>query len=123
MRGDSYRGCSQFAHAGWQYPSGQTFINRGQALTVAASGIRPDPSKTVTFGFYNPSGVLVKSVTYSGGNGNCVMNQQLVYIDPALFTTPGLYKVYATYYDGNSNAQLVKDWIGTLGQQVQLDVR
>jgi hypothetical protein len=118
-----YHGCSEFAHAWWQYPGTQTFINRGQSLPVSAAGIRPDSTKTVTFDFYNPLGVLVKTMTYTGGNGNCVMNQQLIPIDTTAFPTPGLYKVYATYWDGNSNAKIVKDWIGTLGQQATLDVR
>jgi hypothetical protein len=120
--GGVYRGCSQFAHAYWDYPSGQTYINRGQNLNVSAAGIRPDGS-TITFKFYSPSGSLILTKSYAGGNGSCVMNTQLVNIDPAIFTTAGLYKVLATYNDGNSNAQIVDDWIGTGGNQVLLDVR
>jgi hypothetical protein len=117
------RGCSQFAHAWWDYPAGQTFVNRGQSITVGAAGIRPDSAYTVTLNITDPNGNVVLLRTFSGGNGNCVMNQQPVLIDPSAFVAPGLYKVLATYYDGNSNAQIVNDWIGTGGQQVLLDVR
>ncbi len=51
------------------------------------------------------------------------MNQHTFTIDPGVFANPGLYKILATYNDGNSKAQIKDDWIGTLGQQVLLDVR
>lgn len=117
------RDCTQYAHAFWVYPAGQTFVNRGQGLTVAAAGIRPSPSATVTFTFKDPNGNTVLVRTFPGGNGNCVMNQQVVLIDPAVFVTPGAYKVFATYSDGNSNAVIQDDFLGTQGQQVALTVR
>lgn len=116
------RGCLQFAHAFFDYPTGQNFVNRGQNITLAAAGIRPD-SSLVTFFFYKPNGDFLTSVQYPGGNGNCVMNQQPFYINPAIFTETGMYKILATYNDGNSDAQIVNDWIGTQGQQTLLDVR
>jgi hypothetical protein len=116
------RGCLQFAHAFFDYPTGQNFVNRGQNITLAAAGIRPD-SSLVTFFFYKPNGNFLTSVQYPGGNGNCVMNQQPFYINPAIFTEAGMYKILATYNDGNSDAQIVNDWIGTQGQQILLDVR
>jgi hypothetical protein len=119
----TYRGCSQFAHAWWDYPPGQNFVYRGQSITLAASGIRPSLFLTVTFIFKDPNGNVVDSITYPGGTSNCVMNQQSFVISSSKFVTPGLYKVFATYWDGNSDAQIVNDWIGTQGQQVSLDVR
>ena len=89
---------------------------------MAAAGIRKD-SSTITFYFYNPNGNLILTKPFAGGNDSCVMNAQQVYIDPAVFVNPGLYKVLATYNDGNSTAQIVNDWIGTGGNQVLLDVR
>jgi hypothetical protein len=108
------RDCNQYAHAFFSYPAGQTFINRGQALTVAAAGIRPDTGQTVTFTFKNGAGTTVLTSVFGGGNGNCVMNQQAVLIDSGHFTAPGLYAVSATYSDGNSNAVIRNDAIGTL---------
>jgi hypothetical protein len=116
-------GCAQFAHAFWQYPAGQISINRGQFLTVAAAGIRPDSSLPVTFVWKDPGGNTVLTRSFFGANGNCVLNQQTIWIDPGVFRSPGLYKVYATYSDGNSSALIANDWIGTGGQQVALDVR
>jgi hypothetical protein len=122
MKWNTDQGCSQFAHAWFVYPTGQNFVNRGQSITLAAAGIRPD-SSTITFYFYDPDGNLVTNVQYPGGNGACVMNQQSFTINPSVFVNAGLYKILATYNDGNSTAQIVNDWIGTNGQQVTLDVR
>jgi len=108
------RDCNQYAHAWWVYPAGQTFINRGQSLIVAAAGIRPDTTQTVTFTFKNAAGTTVLTRTFSGGNGNCVMNQQTVVIDSISFSAPGLYQVTATYSDGNSNAVITNDPIGSI---------
>jgi hypothetical protein len=108
------RDCGQYAHAWWNYPPAQAFINRGQYLTVAAAGIRPDSSQTVTFTFKNAGGSTVLTRAFPGGNGNCVMNQQAVFIDPVYFSAPGLYKVYSTYSDGNSNAVIRDDAIGSI---------
>src|SRR5215831_312185 len=104
------RGCDQFGHAFFQYPGGQNFVAPGQSLLLAAAGIRPD-SSTITFSFVDASGNTVTSVQYPGGNGNCVMNQQEFFISPSTFPT-GQYKVLATYNDGNSDVQIVNDWIG-----------
>ena len=114
--------CAQFAHAWWDYPSGQNFVNRGQSITVAAAGIRPAIGFPIVFVFKDQNGNAVLAQAYGGGNGNCVFNAQSIQISSGVFS-PGLYKVYATYYDGNSTIQIIDDWIGTLGQQVVLDVR
>jgi hypothetical protein len=116
-------GCSQFAHAWFDYPPGQTFVSRGQNITLSAAGIWPNSLLPVIFDFYDPNGIKIDSISYSGGNGNCVMNQQLYTVSASKFLSPGLYKILATYYDGNSSARIVNDWIGTGGQQVLLDVR
>jgi len=92
-------------------------------VTVAAAGIRAQAGLPVTFVFRDPAGNTVLTRTFFGANGNCVLNQQSIYIDPGVFVAPGLYKVYAAYYDGNSSALIKDDWIGTLGLQVVLDVR
>jgi hypothetical protein len=108
------RDCSQYAHAFWSYPPAQSFVNRGQSLTVAAAGIRPDTTKTVTFIFKNAAGTTVYSRSYAGGAGNCVMNQQSLPIDPLYFTAAGTYQVFASYSDGNSNAVISNDPIGSV---------
>lgn len=110
--GGTDRGCGDYAHAFYNYPAGQTFINRGQSLLLAAAGVRP--SARVTFRFVRSTdSVQVTSYTSQNANGNCVMNQELLTISSGIFT-PGLYKVYADYGDGNSNAAIADDPIGTL---------
>jgi hypothetical protein len=117
------RGCNQYAHAFFDYPPGQTFVKRGQSITVAAAGVRPSSSASVTYTFKAPGGNTVLTQSFPGGNNNCVMNQQQVYIDPTRFVAPGSYRVFATYSDGNSKAVIQNDFIGTGGQQTTLEVR
>lgn len=110
--------CSQYAHAWWEYPVGQTFLNSGQSLTFAAAGIKNNGSP-VTFRFYNSINTLVLVLNFTGGNGACVMNA----IQNPVNLAPGFYKVRASYFDGNSNAYIVDDWVGPQGQQVFLEIR
>lgn len=109
------RNCQQYSHAWFVYPAGQTFIYRGQYLTVAAAGVRPpDFFSVATFRFKNASGVEVATYTTARSNSNCVINQELFYVNPSTFA-PGLYQVFAQYYDGNAEDLFIgNDPIGTL---------
>jgi hypothetical protein len=114
-RDDAGNQCSTFGSAWFQYPSGQNFINRGQNLLVAGTGIRP-PSffAVITFRFKNSSGVEVATYQTQRSQSNCVVNQENVFINPAVFA-PGLYTVTAEYYDGTAPDLFIKgDPIGTL---------
>jgi hypothetical protein len=115
LRDDSANQCSTFGSAWFNYPAGQTFINRGQWLVVAGTGIRP-PSffAVITFRFKNASGVEVATYQTQRSQSNCVVNQENFFIDPAKFS-PGLYSVTADYYDGTAVELFIKhDPIGTL---------
>jgi hypothetical protein len=107
--------CNQYSHAWFVYPFGQTFINRGQYLTVAGAGIRPPEFfSVITFRFRNQSGAEVATYTTQRTNSNCVVNQESFYVNPATFA-PGLYTVYAQYYDGNApETYISNDLVGTL---------
>ncbi|MGB7922689.1 MAG: hypothetical protein WCF57_05535 [Pyrinomonadaceae bacterium] len=109
------RGCSQYSHAWFNYPAGQNFVFRGQSIIVAAAGVRP-PSffSVVTYRFKNSAGVEVASFTSQRSLSNCVVNQQSFPISFSAFA-PGLYQVFAQYYDGNSFDLFIQnDLIGTL---------
>ncbi len=112
--------CSQYAHAWWDYPSGQNYVNRGQSISLSAAGVKN--GNTVTFTFKDSSGNTVL-IQQGLASSSCVMNSFSALITSTAFPNPGLYKVYATYSDGNSSATISDDWIGTGGQQVVLDVR
>jgi PKD repeat protein len=108
-------GCSQYSHAWFLYPSGQNFVYQGQSITVAGAGILP-PSffSVIRFNFRNSSGVEIASYQTQRSQSNCVVNQELAYINPSQFS-PGLYSVYANYYDGNTDVLYISnDPIGTL---------
>lgn len=110
--GGTYHDCGDYGHAFYNYPAGQTFINRGQSLTLAAAGVRK--SGAVIFRFKRASdGFQVATYTSPAANGSCVLNQQLFVISASQFA-PGLYNIFADYGDGNSNASIVDDPIGTI---------
>jgi hypothetical protein len=110
--------CSQYAHAWWEYPAGQTFLYSGQNLTFAAAGIKNNGSP-VTFRFYDSTDTLRLTLNFTGGNGACVMNA----VQTPVSLAPGFYKVRASYSDGNSTAFISNDWVGPQGQQVFLEIR
>ena len=109
------RGCSEYSHAWFNYPAGQNFVFRGQSIILAASGVRPpDFFSVATYRFRNSAGVDVATFTSQRSNSNCVINQQSFPISSTTFA-PGLYKVFAQYYDGNAFELFIQnDPIGTL---------
>ena len=106
------RGCSEFAHAFFLYLDGKSFVRQGDNILLAASGVRPNSPVTFTFRSVEDNR-LVASYTSLNANRNCVMNQEYILIDTIKFPV-GEYKVFAEYRDGNSNATISNDTLGTL---------
>ncbi len=104
--------CGDYGHAFFNYPAGQTFVNRGQSLLLAAAGMQP--STPTVFRFQRADGSTVASFTSQSANGNCVVNQQFFAINAAQFA-PGRYNLFADYFDGPSNGvRISNDPIGTI---------
>jgi len=106
------RGCGEFAHAFFLYLNGRSFVRHGDNILLAASGVRPNATVTFTFRSAEDDR-LVASYTSVNANRNCVMNQEYMLIDAIKFPA-GEYKVFAEYQDGNSNATIRSDALGTL---------
>ncbi len=106
------RGCSEYAHAFFLYLEDKPFVRHGDDILLAASGVRPNSSVTVTFKSIEDDRV-VAGYTSQNANRNCIMNQEYMVIDAIRFPA-GEYKVFAEYRDGNSNATISKDSLGTL---------
>jgi hypothetical protein len=113
FRVSSDRGCNDYGHAFYLYLGETGYLKQGEELLLAATGVRP--GSTVTFRLVREEDGSEAAVFRSRRvNNNCIMNQELLQIDPALFS-PGYYKVFADYQDGNtSNVFITGDLIGTI---------
>lgn len=59
-------------------------------------------------------GATVAAYTTDRSNSNCVITQESFYVSPSSFA-PGLFQVYAAYYDGNAEDLYIPDEVlGTL---------
>lgn len=111
IRFEGDRGCNDFSHAFFEYPAGQSFVNRGQSLLLAAAGTRP--STATTFRFKRMDGTQVAAFVSQSANGNCVVNQQLFPISAGQFA-PGRYNLLAEYFDGNTGVFISNDPIAVI---------
>jgi hypothetical protein len=103
------QGCNAYAHAWWAYPAGQTYVNRGQTLSLSADGIRNGTQ--VTFKFKR-NGVQVASFSLPGANG-CV-SPTTGYVIPSSLFTAGTYQVYATWADASADLVVPNAYVGDL---------
>ncbi|HJQ23845.1 MAG TPA: hypothetical protein VKA60_07995 [Blastocatellia bacterium] len=101
------RGCTGFSHAFMNYVDGGGAVRQGQPVLLAAANVRPNTSVTFRFLRTTDNQEVARFVSQPA-NRNCVMNQEYLLIDPALFT-PGTYQVKADYKDGNSDATITDD--------------
>jgi hypothetical protein len=101
------RGCSDFSHAFMNYLDDRGYVRPGDRVLLGAASVRPNA--TVTFRFLRAAdNQEVARYVSQPANRNCVMNQEYLLIDPAVFT-PGIYQVKADYKDGNSDATITDD--------------
>lgn len=103
------QGCNSYAHAWWTYPVGQTFVNRGQTLSLSADGIRNGTQ--VTFKFKR-NGALITSYSLPGAVG-CVSPTAGYVVSASVFTA-GTYQVYATWADASADLVVSDALVGNL---------
>ncbi len=112
FRSATDRGCNEHSHAFFNYLTGKNFVRHGQSILLAASGVRP--SAAVTFRFRRAStGLEVAAYATRTANRNCIVNQEEFPVDEATFPK-GDYDIFADYSDGNSDAFISEDPIGTI---------
>lgn len=112
LRKATDRGCNEHSHAFFLYLNGRDYVRPGESILLAASGVRPN--RFVIFRFKrSDNGAEVAVYQSLSANRNCIMNQELFVIDPTRFP-PGDYKIFADYDDGNSDATIFNDSLGTL---------
>jgi hypothetical protein len=90
---------NQYAHAWWAYKGGVLYVSTGDSVLLAAAGIRA--GSNVTYHIRKPGSkndeLIFSSVRGAGSNN--VLNEEE---SPPIQLTPGLYEVYADFYDGNT---------------------
>lgn len=106
------RDCEQYSQPFFLYLDGREFVRHGERILLSALGVRPNSQ--VVFSFIRArDGVEVASHQSASVNRHCIMNQEYVSIDAQRFPA-GDYKIFANYKDGNSNAVMNRDEIGTI---------
>jgi hypothetical protein len=90
---------NQYAHAWWAYKGGVLYVSAGDSVLLAAAGIRAGSS--VIYHIRKPGSkedeLIFSSVGRAGSNN--VLNEEE---SPPIDLSPGLYEVYADFYDGNT---------------------
>ncbi len=111
FRAETDRGCDDYAHPYFLYMDGREFVRPGEEVLLTALGVRP--GSQVTFKIRRAAdNSEVLTHTSISANRYCIMNQEYIRIEEAKFP-PGDYKIFADYKDGNSDASIINDWIGT----------
>jgi hypothetical protein len=112
FRAETDRGCDDYAHPFFLYLDGRPFVRHGEQILLTALGVRPNSQVTFRFTRAEDGGEVL---THKSGSVNryCIMNQEYISIDALKFPA-GDYKIFADYKDGNSNAVISKDEIGTI---------
>lgn len=112
MRHETDRGCTEHSNAYFLHLEGRTAVRHGETILLTALGVRP--GSQVLFRFKRASdGVEVATYRSLWANRYCIMNQEYFTFDAARFP-PGDYKIFADYQDGNSDASIAGDEIGTV---------
>jgi hypothetical protein len=112
FRAETDRGCEDYAHPYFLYLDGRNFVRHGERILLTALGVRPN--SPVNFSFTRAAdGTEVLAHRSASVNRYCIMNQEYISIDALKFPA-GEYKIFAEYKDGNSNAVISKDEIGTV---------
>ncbi|HXG94062.1 MAG TPA: hypothetical protein VNN73_17090 [Blastocatellia bacterium] len=107
------RDCADYSHAFYLYLNDRQYVRQGEELLLSASGVRPRSSVTFRFRRVEDDSEVAVFISQRV-NKNCIMNQELLKIDPTIFS-PGYYKVIAEYEDGNTdNVTITGDAIGTI---------
>ncbi len=111
FRAETDRGCDDYAHPYFLYMDGREFVRHGEQILLTALGVRP--GSQITFKIKRTTdNAEVLAHTSVAANRYCIMNQEYIQIDEAKFP-PGDYKIFADYKDGNSNASIANDQIGS----------
>jgi hypothetical protein len=106
------RDCEQYSQPFFLYLDGREFVRHGERILLTALGVRPNSQ--VVFSFVRAEdGVQVAAHASASVNRHCIMNQEYISIEAQKFP-PGDYKIFADYKDGNSNAVMNRDEIGTI---------
>jgi hypothetical protein len=87
--------CNQPAHAWYQTPSNNQYINQGANLLVIAAGVEPDT--VAQFRFFQ-GGNEVRMYQTRWANDNCVINQEYMQVT----MPPGTYQVNVNYWEPSS---------------------
>jgi hypothetical protein len=112
MRHETDRDCSERSNPYFLYLSDRTYVRQGEAVLLTALGVRP--GSQVTFRFKRASdGVEIATHRSFFANRYCIMNQEYFTFDSFRFPV-GDYKIFADYKDGNSDANIANDEIGTV---------
>jgi hypothetical protein len=112
FRAETDRGCDNYAHPYFLYLDGREFVRHGEQILLTALGVRP--GSQITFKIRRATdNTEVLTYTSISANRYCIMNQEYIQIDEAKFPA-GDYKIFADYKDGNSDAAIANDEIGTL---------
>jgi hypothetical protein len=111
FRAETDRGCDDYAHPYFLYLNEREFVRPGEQILLTALGVRP--GSQVIFKIRRATdNTDVLTHTSVSANRYCIMNQEYIQIDGAKFA-PGDYKIFADYKDGNSDASISNDLIGT----------
>ncbi|MEW6125665.1 MAG: hypothetical protein AB1757_01265 [Acidobacteriota bacterium] len=112
FRAETDRGCDDYSRPFFLYLDGREFVRHGERILLTALGVRP--GSQVTFKIHRAEDNR-EVLTYTGAATNryCIMNQEYLVIDENKFPA-GEYKIFADYKDGNSNATISGDMIGTI---------
>ena len=112
MRHETDRGCTDYSDAFFLYLDDRPYVRHNESILLTAVGVRP--LSTVTFRFKRAAdGVEVATHRSFVANRYCIMNQEYFVVDAVRFP-PGEYKIFAEYKDGNSNATIPNEDLGTL---------
>jgi hypothetical protein len=106
------RDCDQYSLPFFLYLDGREFVRQGERILLTALGVRPN-SQVVFTVVRAADGVEVATHRSASVNRYCIMNQEYLSIEALKFPA-GEYKVFADYKDGNSNAEISRDQIGTI---------
>jgi hypothetical protein len=106
------RDCDQYSLPFFLYLDGREFVRHGERILLTALGVRPNSQVVFTF-VRAEDGVEVATHASASVNRYCIMNQEYVSIEARKFPA-GDYKIFADYKDGNSDAVMSRDEIGSI---------